>query len=204
MRLQLGVLALMVAAAMPPAQAESLYERNYAALLATVPAGGLIEVQLAEDGELVTQLWTAEQYADFRAGYATIMGRDYATALQGVPGGLGDQEYFWDIWSDLWGTTRVNLLVRRGFPRTIVCEDKLPPCWLYGGSGATTRVLEHDNECVAFPTFTICSATYGWTYPQSGSTHGDAWLAGTGFFLAFPPPFGSLNIFDGVLLAEDL
>lgn len=197
----LVVAAWLVAAGVPAGAEPGLYERNFAFLLGLFPDGGVIEVQLVEDGEPTTQLWSVEQYAAFRATYAAAMGRDYLAGWEGVPVGVGDHQYLGDVWADLWGTTRANVVVPRGLPRTIITESKI---WFYGGSGARTVVMENENECVQFPGYVVCSATYGWFYPQAGDAHGDAWFSGTGFFWVFPPPFGSFNFFNGALFADGL
>lgn len=192
-----------MAAAAPGAAEPGLYERNYGFLLGLFPEGGVIEVQLVENGEIVTQLWTAEQFAAFRAAHATLMGIDYGAGFQGVPPGLGDNQVWGDVWGDFWGPpVSTNVAVPRGLPRLLIC-DNTKLC-VYGGSGAQTGVWEHPGGCVhLFSFFEICSSVYGWTYPQGAFGVGHTFMAGTGLIFNFGAPFGALVLLDGVVLAED-
>jgi hypothetical protein len=203
MQKMIGVVAAlaMVAAAMPASADSSLYERNYNLLMSVLPAGSALEVQIVENGEIVTQIWTAEQFAAFRADKAALMGLDYTAGFQGAPSGLGDRQDVGDIWADLWGQPgKANVAVPRGLPRTVPIDDKL---WLYGGAGSSTGAYESPGDCaVLFFGFVICDTVYGWTVNQNGARVGDSYHAGTGMFFNFGAPFGSSYAYDGVALSE--
>lgn len=183
----------MVAAAMPATASESLYTRNYDLLISLLPEGSTMEVQFFENGEMVTQIWTAEQFAAYRAAFAASIGRDYTAAAEGAPGGLGDAQEAGDIFQDNWGTTTVNVATPRGNPVLIPIDNKL---WIYGGGTARVGIWENDNVC--FFGF-ICSFSYYWTVTQGGANNDGTWSAGSaGTFFNFGSPFGSIVEFDGV------
>lgn len=190
-----ALLVASVTLGVPSALAEGgLYERNYGFLLALVPDGGVLEVQLVEDGQLVTQLWTAEQFASFRAAHAAAMGIDYAARLEGVPAGPGDIQCVGMVAGDTWGASlRTNTAIPRGLPRTIAVENE--KLWLFGGAGAQTGIYELSG---AF----ALSAVFCPSYPQATYPVTQCWIAGTGFMFNFGFPFGSLFWLTGAALCE--
>lgn len=178
-----------------PAEAEAgLVERNRAFLLATLPADSVIEVRVLDGSEERVEVWTTEAYAAFRAVSAARMGRDYAAAGDGVPFGAGDGQEAFEIYMDLWGTTRVNVATERRCVPATIHADKM---WISSGP---CFVAENDNVCVQG----VCSFSYYWTMTQDGTTHGDSWFAGIGQMYIFPAPFGALAAIEGVEFREDL
>lgn len=168
------------------------YERNYAFLLGTLPEGSIMEVTVAQDGAWVTQLWSAEQYAAFRATHAAGMGRDYQAEAEGVPSGPGDGQYIGDLWGDFFGTLTVNVATPRGLPFVPV-DSKVR---IYGGAVTLTEL---DSGC--FPGW-ICSMVYGWSWDQTSFRCEEAWVAGSGWWFLFPPPFGGIAQFNGLVLCD--
>lgn len=184
-----------------PATAEpSLAERNRLALLDTLPEGALMEVSIVGTSGERSEVWSAEAYATFRGATAARLGRDYAAAGEGLPSGLGARQEYGDLFSDLWGTTRVNIeSPAKCLPATIRLDATW---WLYEGP---CYVVEHDNACFPTPWGGVCSFTfYGMLFTGHAFEHGDAWLAGGGELILFPAPFGALASYTGVIFADEV